>query len=194
MSEQTTGKALNVGNTDPGSSRGVTENISRSKESADRIQPGSTPAHPLRMVQLDFLRGIAILLVLGHHSIMNARNAGWLKIPAMVWFRLGWTAVDLFFVLNGFLVGGLFFKEYRKTGRLDIKRFVIRRGFKIWPSYYMFLCIQLLWIWVVDRKPLIGAFRLYTFEIGCSPLGPTRYATYRLHVRHDVSIGFGPMI
>lgn len=92
-----------------------------------------------RSLQLDFLRGIAILLVLAvHFRLEFAENTpvlGWLvQIP----MRIGWVGVDLFFVLSGFLVGGLLITEYEKYGKIDAKRFLIRRGFKIYPLYYLF--------------------------------------------------------
>ena len=81
-----------------------------------------------RNVSLDVLRCFAILLVLGRH------------LPYYrLWSRIGWVGVDLFFVLSGFLVSGLLFSEFKSTGRLDFKRFIIRRGFKIWPPFYGFL-------------------------------------------------------
>ena len=92
-----------------------------------------------RLIQLDILRGIAILLVLGRHSAIMPDQAGSLHAVASVWHRFGWTGVDLFFVLSGFLVGGLLFHELKTQGTLDVGRFLIRRGFKIWPSYYLFL-------------------------------------------------------
>lgn len=58
--------------------------------------------------------------------------------------HFGWTGVDLFFVLSGFLVGGLLVKEWGVRGRIDSKRFLIRRGFKIWPQYYVFIFASLL--------------------------------------------------
>ncbi|WP_417238827.1 acyltransferase family protein [Bizionia sp.] len=79
-----------------------------------------------RLRELDFLRGIAIILVLFRHSKIN---------DFLV--NMGWIGVDLFFVLSGFLVSSLLFKEYRLTGALDAKRFLIRRGFKIYPLYYI---------------------------------------------------------
>jgi peptidoglycan/LPS O-acetylase OafA/YrhL len=47
--------------------------------------------------------------------------------------------VDLFFVLSGFLVSGLLFQEYRERGTVSPGRFLIRRGFKIYPGFYCFL-------------------------------------------------------
>lgn len=57
--------------------------------------------------------------------------------------RLGWVGVDIFFVLSGFLVGGLLIKEWKVRGRINTSSFLIRRGFKIWPQYYAFLLILL---------------------------------------------------
>lgn len=78
-----------------------------------------------RSVTLDILRGVAILLVVGRHY----------EYPGLA-YRIGWCGVDLFFVLSGFLISGLLFKEYRRSGSLDLKRFWIRRGFKIYPAFY----------------------------------------------------------
>ena len=44
--------------------------------------------------------------------------------------------MDLFFVLSGFLVSGLLFKEYQRNQSLDLKRFLFRRGLKIYPAFY----------------------------------------------------------
>jgi len=67
------------------------------------------------------------------------------------WHACGWMGVDLFFVLSGFLVSGLLFSEYRRTGGLRPGRFLGRRGFKIYPGYYVFLLVT--WLWVGDRIP-----------------------------------------
>jgi len=47
--------------------------------------------------------------------------------------------VDVFFVLSGFLVSGLLFREYAKLGTISGKKFLIRRGFRIYPPYWVFL-------------------------------------------------------
>ncbi len=97
-----------------------------------------------RSTTLDFIRGIAILLAMGWH--FNNVDTGfppldWLLAPGRT---LGWAGVDLFFVLSGFLVGGLIFKEYRATGHFRPGRFLIRRAFKIWPILYLYLALLLL--------------------------------------------------
>jgi peptidoglycan/LPS O-acetylase OafA/YrhL len=97
-----------------------------------------------RLPSLDFLRFLAVLLVLARHShpriveFEPASIAGFLK-----WG--GWTGVDLFFVLSGFLVSGLLFTEYKKRGELNAPSFLVRRGFKIYPAFYFFLLCTLVY-------------------------------------------------
>lgn len=89
-----------------------------------------------RLLELDILRGVAVLMVIGSHSAVNPGEASGLAFHLGVWLvRFGGTGVDLFFVLSGFLVGGLLFEEIARTGNLRVGRFLIRRGFKIWPGY-----------------------------------------------------------
>lgn len=85
----------------------------------------------MRNVSLDVLRAVAVFLVLCRH----------IDTPL---FYGGWIGVDLFFVLSGFLVSGLLFREYQKTGSVNVKRFLIRRGFKIYPSFWVMLAVTLL--------------------------------------------------
>ena len=87
----------------------------------------------MRIKGLDFLRGIAIAGVLLRHS--HLENV--LEVA-------GGYGVDLFFVLSGFLVSGLLFNEYKKTGKADIGRFLIRRGFKIYPAFYFYIAVSIL--------------------------------------------------
>ncbi|HVH71390.1 MAG TPA: acyltransferase [Candidatus Dormibacteraeota bacterium] len=78
------------------------------------------------------LRCIAVLLVLILHANISSLFA-----------RFGWTGVDLFFVISGFLISGLLFSEYRTSGSISFRRFFIRRGLKIYPSFYIFLLLTL---------------------------------------------------
>ena len=88
-----------------------------------------------RNLELDFLRCIAILLVIGHHD-------GNMPSILSFWQIGGWIGVDLFFVLSGFLVSGLLFDEYKKTQKVDGIRFLIRRGMKIYPSFYALIILS----------------------------------------------------
>lgn len=91
---------------------------------------------------LDVLRAIAVILVLGRHMpAPPAELAGYGVLRA--WMRFGWVGVDLFFVLSGFLVSGLLFTEFQRTQRLRIGRFLIRRGFKIYPPFYLLIFVAL---------------------------------------------------
>jgi peptidoglycan/LPS O-acetylase OafA/YrhL len=110
------------------------------------------PRHATRLRELDFLRGIAILLVLINH------------IPLFTFTRrMGWIGVDLFFVLSGFLVSGLLFKEYARFGNIRPKLFLIRRGFKIYPIYYLFYIPYLLLVVYQDRFHWRGFLSDMTF-------------------------------
>lgn len=96
-----------------------------------------------RAPQIDFVRGIAILLALGWHFNAPTGIAP-LDILLTPGRAIGWAGVDLFFVLSGFLVGGLIFREYARSGSFYARRFLIRRAFKIWPVLYLYLILILL--------------------------------------------------
>jgi peptidoglycan/LPS O-acetylase OafA/YrhL len=55
--------------------------------------------------------------------------------------------VDLFFVLSGFLIAGLLFREQKEHGEIRIGRFYIRRGLKIYPPFYLLIAITLVRDW-----------------------------------------------
>jgi peptidoglycan/LPS O-acetylase OafA/YrhL len=98
----------------------------RPEEEVDRVTKVK------RVIELDFLRGIAILLVLDAHL-----GSKWYSFFHFA--PSGQMGVDLFFVLSGFLVGGLLMKEWKKSGAVDGMRFLKRRAFKIWPAYYFYI-------------------------------------------------------
>ena len=109
-----------------------------------------------RNQSLDVLRGIAVLLVLCSHY------------PFADLMRYGWIGVDLFFVLSGFLISGLLFSEFSKTGRINVTRFWIRRGFKIYPAFYTLVAATALFFVVrggsVPRDILGDVFFLQNYR------------------------------
>jgi peptidoglycan/LPS O-acetylase OafA/YrhL len=66
--------------------------------------------------------------------------------------------------LSGFLIGGQLWKELKASGTVDVRRFILRRGFRIWPLYYalaafllaerLFLGIQRpgLYLWIDENR------------------------------------------
>jgi peptidoglycan/LPS O-acetylase OafA/YrhL len=93
----------------------------------------------MRNVGLDLLRILAVLLVIGRHLPVSGHSSEFLQ----TWMRGGWVGVDLFFVLSGFLVSSLIFREYLRDGAFDAKRFLVRRAFKIYPAFWLLLLTTL---------------------------------------------------
>lgn len=58
-----------------------------------------------------------------------------------IWQRGGGYGVDLFFVLSGFLISGLLFKEHQRYGSLSLRNFFVRRGLKIYPPFFALILI-----------------------------------------------------
>jgi|CXWL01.1.fsa_nt_gi peptidoglycan/LPS O-acetylase OafA/YrhL len=102
----------------------------------------------MRIKQLDVLRGIAIWLVLGRHQPFNETYSGFGASFFKLLGQVGWIGVDLFFVLSGFLVSGLLFKEYQVSGKINLWLFLIRRGFKIYPAYYFLIFFTIIFYFV----------------------------------------------
>lgn len=97
---------------------------------------------PSRLAPLDVLRFLAVFLVIGNHLPVCSPETNYTVYKVTeIWNRGGWVGVDLFFVLSGFLVSGLLFREYQKTEKLDFKKFLIRRGFKIYPPFWTLIII-----------------------------------------------------
>ena len=86
---------------------------------------------------LDTLRALAVIMVILFHY------PRWFPHPA--WFpdvlKFGWTGVDLFFVLSGFLISSQLFAQIKKEGSFSMKEFYIKRFFRILPVYYFVLAL-----------------------------------------------------
>ena len=54
---------------------------------------------------------------------------------------LGQPGVDVFFVISGFLITYLLLKEFDRAGTISLKRFYLRRFFRIFPAFYVFLAV-----------------------------------------------------
>ncbi len=97
-----------------------------------------------RIVELDGLRGIAILLVLIWHffAIPLRENHGFLSRAVAAAGILTWSGVDLFFVLSGFLIGGILLDSVNSPRYFKV--FYLRRFYRIVPIY----AVTLLAFWI----------------------------------------------
>jgi peptidoglycan/LPS O-acetylase OafA/YrhL len=112
--------------------------------SMDNLFGGAKSIVRNRTIELDFLRGIAIIAVMGYH--FHNVDTGLRLIPIIEYpfTHFGREGVNLFFTLSGFLVGGLLLRQYADTGSIDARRFIVRRIFKIWPAYYVLIAFHVL--------------------------------------------------
>ena len=95
-----------------------------------------------RIPELDGLRGLAILLVVFYHYVFSSLKPEDDSLPAKfihAVFPLSWSGVDLFFVLSGFLIGGILM-DYRNREHY-YKTFYIRRICRIFPLYFLWLAL-----------------------------------------------------
>lgn len=110
---------------------------------------------------LDGLRGIAILCVLLEHF------GGTLAVP----FDFGYYGVDLFFVLSGYLITDILLKMPNDGLWVNLRTFVARRTFRIFPMYY--LTIATLFFFNIDStQNHILPLASYAWNYFCFDGGP----------------------
>ena len=95
----------------------------------------------LRDPNTDLIRASAIAMVLIHHV---GQNLTLLPEPIHRFLSLGAYGVDLFFVLSGWLIGGLYWRERSRSGKVNLVRFWLRRWIRTIPPYAAVLPIAFL--------------------------------------------------
>ncbi|WP_456439676.1 acyltransferase family protein [Psychroserpens sp.] len=114
-----------------------------------------------RLFGLDFLRAIAIsLVVLSHCTFLLCSEDT--SVVLDVIRLLGAVGVDLFFVLSGYLIGGILLKqiEHHQTKFKDLFTFWKRRWFRTLPNYFLVLLLNVLLLLFLGKES-IEAIYLY---------------------------------
>lgn len=93
--------------------------------------PRLPPATNFHIPSLDGIRALAALLVFWSHCDMED------VVP-------GGLGVTVFFFLSGFLITTLLRLEYESSDRISLKRFYLRRIYRILPPLYIVLCLLML--------------------------------------------------
>jgi hypothetical protein len=122
---------------------------------------------------IDLLRGFAAITVLIYHVI---EHLSWTNFPIsgfLSWFRMGWVAVDMFFVISGFVIGLTVFNNINsKNWRYS---FCLKRFYRIIPLHYLTILIWIIFIQpgFLFEKPLsnIGSHLLFIHNLSFYHIG-----------------------
>ncbi len=120
------------------------------QEAVDKAQGNC----PHRIPSLDGCRAISILLVVVAHLCETPAFQAF-DPYARLMFHFGPYGVEVFFVISGFIITTLLLNEERRNGSVSIRKFYIRRAFRIWPVAYAYLLVVavLAWSHVISVAP-----------------------------------------
>ncbi len=101
--------------------------------------------HSQRNSGLDVARTLAILGALFAHSLIFFQPFGLDLVNRVPWHMwTGFYAVELFFALSGFLIGGIIFRQLLPNPSFkNVIVFYIRRWLRTLPAYYVVLAVLL---------------------------------------------------
>ena len=117
------------------------------------------PGHASRVNGLDTLRAAAITLVFMNHYmafVSQTPTFGWGSV-------VGWTGVDLFFVLSGYLIANQIFAGLARGATLSPGSFYARRALRTLPVFWVVLALYFLFPAVMGGNPPPPLWRFLTF-------------------------------
>lgn len=113
-----------------------------------------------KLAGLDLMRALAITLVFFFHYRLFS-HPGWMNGNTLIGF--GWTGVDLFFVLSGYLIAGQLFARVASGKSIDLRSFFYKRFFRIIPPYIVVVALYFLFPYLRERSVPTDLWRFLTF-------------------------------
>ena len=112
--------------------------------------------HRTRLKSLDGIRGLAFLMVFFYHEYPGSPNDPLSRITS-----IGWTGVDLFFVLSGFLITGILYDTLEQPHYF--RNFYARRGLRLFPIYIVVVCLVLAVSYALGARPNLWAVPYFIY-------------------------------
>lgn len=134
-----------------------------------------------RIMDIELLRGIAVLGVLFHHLQGNLFTDNVPLLQAIQGVGQFWWGVDLFFAISGFviarsLIPALQGCRTRQECWEQTRNFWLRRAFRLLPSAWLWLALMLLACVFLNRS---GAFGTLAANVQATLAGVLQYANLR---------------
>jgi peptidoglycan/LPS O-acetylase OafA/YrhL len=165
----------------------VGSSIPSAKEVVRHSSPVPSPSSG-RISALDGLRGIAILMILTYHVLSVARIGSGVLSHAFAALRLTWSGVDLFFVLSGFLIGGILL-DVRDSSNY-YSTFYLRRVYRIIPLYVALSVVSVTVLAILRANPRTSELVLFTHR----PAPWYAYLTFTQNICFAFLGGFGGLM
>ena len=130
--------------------------------------PVETTSHlKSRSAGLDTLRALAITLVFVYHYAVFVSGEPTFGVLSDV----GWTGVDLFFVLSGYLIANQLIGGMVRGGKLQVGRFYLRRWMRTFPVFWAVLACYAFFPEQLAGSPMPPLWRFLTFtqNLGLKP-------------------------
>jgi peptidoglycan/LPS O-acetylase OafA/YrhL len=112
-----------------------------------------------KLFGLDHLRALAIVLVFLYHFGRLFPHPQWTNTIS----RFGWSGVDLFFVLSGYLIASQLFAKIVQEKQIVFKDFFIKRFFRIIPAYLVVVALYFSFQSFREREALAPLWKYLTF-------------------------------
>jgi peptidoglycan/LPS O-acetylase OafA/YrhL len=94
-----------------------------------------------------------------HYFILTGGQPNWLPDVA----KFGWTGVDLFFVLSGFLISSQLFAQIRAEQLISFKQFFLKRFFRIIPAFLVTVGLYFCLPFFREKESLPPLWKFLTF-------------------------------